>query len=72
MPHTFLKLCLEAYCPKSLDLDPTKDPFLSPSQASDELLKLLPKIRMMVGTSDPLHDDTVRFFKKLNEMDKDV
>ncbi len=72
LPHTFLKLCLSAYTPEKLGLEPKLDPFLSPAYASDELLKELPPFRMLVGENDPLHDDSIRFFKRLNDLNKDV
>lgn len=55
LPHTFLKLCLDAYVP--IYFDAASDPFLSPGLASNELLKELPPTRIMVGNKDPLHDD---------------
>lgn len=56
LPHTFLKICVNSYvAPES---DPSLDPFLSPSQASDELLSRFPKTRILIGTDDPLHDES--------------
>ena len=41
------------------------DPFINPSEASEELIKELPPIRFMTATHDPLRDDTIRFIRKI-------
>lgn len=63
IPHTFIKLCLEAYV-QSQDLDPATDHFLSPIKTPNDILATYPPIRMMVGTHDPLHDDCWRFAER--------
>jgi len=63
LPTSLLKLCVRAYLTdefKSLE-----DPCISPLFASDELLKKMPPIRMIVGSKDPLHDDSWRFLSRL-------
>lgn len=59
LPHTILRLCLESYI-NDIDFDPEKDPLLSPNMASQEILKLFPRTRIMAGTNDPLHDESWR------------
>lgn len=56
--HTVLKLCLESYVKK--EFDSCTDPMLSPSKASDEILSRFPKTRFVLGTYDPLHDESFR------------
>ena len=45
VPHTFFKLCTEAYIPDYVD--PNIDPFISTLIASDELLKKFPPTAIM-------------------------
>lgn len=56
--HTVLKLCLESYI--SEPFNGKIDPLLSPSKVSDEILSRFPKTRIIVGTYDPLHDESFR------------
>lgn len=65
LPHMFLKLCIKAYLNEGLHCSPEKDPLLSPGLASDEILREFPPTRILVGTKDPLHDDSIRFTDKL-------
>ena len=63
LPTAILKECARAYLGnefKNLD-----DPCISPLNACDEFLKGLPPIRMVVGSKDPLHDDSWRFLAKM-------
>ncbi|CAK79677.1 unnamed protein product (macronuclear) [Paramecium tetraurelia] len=68
--HTVLKLCLNSYVQK--EFDSQVDPMLSPSMASDEILRQFPKTRIAVGTYDPLHDESFRLLQKLVQLKKDV
>lgn len=52
-----LKLIFDAYLPKD---SKHNDIFSSPILTSNELLKQMPKIRIVVGDKDPLHDDCIR------------
>lgn len=56
IPHTVMKLILESYL-QGDDLDPVRDPFISPITAPVEVLRSMPRVRMMTGDNDPLHDD---------------
>jgi len=49
---------LESYIPDGFDSK--KDPLISPSKASDEILNRFPKCRIILGTYDPLHDESFR------------
>lgn len=64
VPHTFLKMCVDSYCPDP-EMDRSSNPFISPLKASSELLSKLPPVRMFVGTKDPLEDDCWRMLEKL-------
>jgi len=45
LPHTFLKICCNAYIPN--EMNAALDPFLSPIIASDELLMHFPATRIV-------------------------
>ncbi|CAD8043445.1 unnamed protein product [Paramecium primaurelia] len=68
--HTVLKLCLQSYIEK--EFNPNLDPMLSPSKASDDILKRFPKTRIQVGTYDPLHDESFRFLQRLIQLKRDA
>jgi len=70
LPTSLLKLAIKAYIPE--DARSTEDPFISPLVASEELLKLLPPVRIIVGDKDPLYDDSWRLLAKLKKLEKDV
>ncbi len=40
------------------------DPFLHPIIAEDSLIKKMPKTLIVVGSSDPLRDDSIRYLKR--------
>ena len=49
------------------------DPFLNPSEVTEEILKHLPKTTIISATNDPLRDDTIRFMRKISKIpDLDV
>jgi hormone-sensitive lipase len=62
LPYHLLKYCLSAY---RKDYEGGDDPFMSPIIADDYILKQLPPVRMIVGSSDPLRDDSIRFLHRL-------
>ncbi|CAD8072851.1 unnamed protein product [Paramecium primaurelia] len=68
--HTVLKLCIRSYVKKEYNTQ--IDPMLSPSIVSDEIMRQFPKTRIVVGTQDPLHDESFRFLQKLVLLKKDV
>jgi len=70
LPYSVLKLIPGVYIPP--EGQPDKDPFLSPLKASDQLLEMLPPVRIMVGDRDPFHDDCWRFVDRLKKLNKDV
>jgi len=70
IPYTLLKLCISSYVPGNSN--PALDPLLSPIHLSEELLRKLPAIRIMVGDADPLHDECWRFTDKLRKIGHDV
>ena len=41
------------------------DPFLNPSEVTEDILKLLPKTTFLCATNDPLRDDTIRLIRKI-------
>lgn len=69
VPHTFLKLCLEAYLPEGTDI---RNPMVSPIHIERRVLEKFPMTRIMIGTEDPLHDECFRFAEKLLECGGDV
>lgn len=50
----------------------TKNPYMSPVLAPDELLKSLPPIDLVACSLDPLFDDSVEFAKRLYSLNNDV
>eukprot|EP01016_Furgasonia_blochmanni_P048210 TRINITY_DN7152_c0_g1_i1.p2 TRINITY_DN7152_c0_g1~~TRINITY_DN7152_c0_g1_i1.p2 ORF type:complete len:171 (-),score=14.89 TRINITY_DN7152_c0_g1_i1:60-572(-) len=71
LPYHLLKTIRNVYTP-----DPRMrndiDPFLTPTVASDELLKEMPPVRMIMGTNDVLHDCALIFAHRLLKLGKDV
>jgi len=51
-------------------LEAETDPIVSPIKASDELLLQLPKVKIITGDKDPLHDDVWRFANRLLKLNK--
>lgn len=70
LPYSVLKMIPGVYIPP--EGKPEKDPLLSPLKATDDLLKQLPPVRLMVGERDPFHDDCLRFVDKLKRLERDV
>ena len=62
-PINIHKMFSEAYIPK--ELEKTNDPCLRPLGASDELLELMPPVRVAIGSRDLHHDNCVRFVDRL-------
>jgi hormone-sensitive lipase len=70
VPFSFLALCLLAY---NQDQErPKKDPILSPSLLSDEMLEKFPPVRIGIGTNDPVHDECWRFMERFVNLKKDI
>jgi hormone-sensitive lipase len=46
-------------------VDPNTNPYLSPTKASDEVLKKFPRTRIMIATNDPIRDESFRFTLRL-------
>ena len=61
---------MESYIPK--DFNANIDPLISPSLASDEILSRFPPTRIVLGTNDPLHDESFRLANKLLKLNRDV
>jgi hormone-sensitive lipase len=72
LPTSLLRLCAKAYIGEGEEFRPSEDPFISPLVASDELLEKLPPVRLVVGSKDPLHDDSWRFLARLKKLNKDA
>lgn len=69
--------CNELPCGKTTSMSQvalpiTKNPYMSPLLASDEMLKSLPPVDLLACTQDPLLDDTVEFAKRLRSVKNDV
>ena len=63
----FINKVYRYYYPNDLD------PFLNPSEVTEEILKHLPKTTIISATNDPLRDDTIRFMRKISKIpDLDV
>ena len=55
----FINKAYREYYPNDLD------PFLNPSEVTEDILKYLPKTTFFTATNDPLRDDTVRLIRKI-------
>ena len=66
LSHGIMRLSRESYL--SPASDPHTDPLLSPLCASDALLAQLPPVRLLIGSNDPLVDDSWRFFERLQRL----
>lgn len=64
-----LKYCSESY--QGAFLNP-KNPFVSPLFMDENILRLLPPVRLIGGSSDPLRDDSIYFLNKLVKLNKDA
>ncbi|CAD8120851.1 unnamed protein product [Paramecium sonneborni] len=68
--HTVLKLCISSYVPQQFDAK--LDPLISPSIASDDILSRFPPTRIVLGTNDPLHDESFRLANNLFRLGRDI
>jgi acetyl esterase/lipase len=69
VPWYFLEVCLDGYVDS--DSKPHSDYALSPLYAPDELISKLPAdMVFMVAGYDPLLDDTIRFLRRLDRLNK--
>eukprot|EP00828_Plagiopyla_frontata_P040795 TRINITY_DN5629_c0_g1_i2.p2 TRINITY_DN5629_c0_g1~~TRINITY_DN5629_c0_g1_i2.p2 ORF type:complete len:155 (+),score=15.90 TRINITY_DN5629_c0_g1_i2:143-607(+) len=64
LPYSFLFMCTQLYL-QGKWADNAIHPLISPLYVSEEILSQFPAVRIMVGTSDPFHDDCWRFASKL-------
>lgn len=62
LPYHLLNFCLTAY---KGDYKESDNLFLSPVLAPQSILKMFPPVRIIVGSTDPLRDDALRFLKNL-------
>jgi hormone-sensitive lipase len=62
LSYQLLKYCLKSY---KGDYTAEFDPFVSPLYMEDYILKHMPPVRILCGSSDPLRDDSIRYFEKL-------
>ena len=63
----FINKAYRGYYPNDLD------PFLNPSEVTEDILKHLPKTTFITATKDPLRDDIIRLIRKISKIpDLDV
>lgn len=73
LPYHIVKFCFDCYIDyKNLTYIGIDNPFLSPIYTPDSILKHYPSVRIVVGSKDPLRDDSLRFADKLLKLKKDV
>ncbi|CAI2386398.1 unnamed protein product [Moneuplotes crassus] len=65
-----LKIYQGAYLTEEIDGE--NNPLLSPIQASDNVLERFPKVRILVGSCDPLRDQSFRFVDRLLKVSGNV
>lgn len=63
LPYPFLKMCIDSYVGHAPDLSTNE--YLSPLLASDATLSKFPPTRIMMGSNDPLRDDSFKFTLRL-------
>ena len=68
LEYNLLKCCAFAYAGNCDEFNQ----FLSPLFMDDKIMKLLPPIRIVGGSSDPLRDDSILLFQKLVKLNVDV
>ena len=61
--YSVMRLCLDSYLTE--EFKALEDPYLSPLVADNELVEKLPPIRIIIGSEDPLCDDTYRMLARL-------
>ena len=64
LPYHLMRFILEAYRGdlKEKEFD---NMFLSPILAPNNILRMFPPVRILIGSADPMRDDNFRFLKKL-------
>ena len=76
LEYHLLKFCIESYSGKLTDngkiITDTRNQFLSPLFMDNNILKLLPPVRIFGGSCDPLRDDSFYLMEKLLKLNKDV
>jgi len=76
LEYHLLKFCIESYSGKLTDngkiITDTRNQFLSPIFMDNNVLKLLPPVRIFGGSCDPLRDDTFYLMEKLLKLNKDI
>jgi len=76
LEYHLLKFCIESYSGKLTNngkiITDTRNQFLSPIFMDNNVLKLLPPVRIFGGSCDPLRDDTFYLMEKLLKLNKDV
>ena len=76
LEYHLLKFCIESYSGKLTDngkiITDTRNQFLSPIFMDNNVLKLLPPIRIFGGSCDPLRDDSFYLMEKLLKLNKDI
>ena len=71
MPYSFMKLCKELYVQDS-EFDCGTNFWISPLVAGDELIRQLPRVRIVFGEDDPLVDYSFWFIERLLDNEVDV
>ena len=76
LEYHLLLFCIDSYSGKKTDngkvVTNTRNKFLSPLFMDDNVLKLLPPIRIFGCSCDPLRDDTFYLMEKLLKLNKDI
>lgn len=64
-----MQIVLNSYLGARTDLA-YSEPLISPALLSDDLLCQFPQTIIMVGDTDPIIDDSVYFFQRLQEVER--
>lgn len=72
LSYAGLWACCRQYIPEAIEGIDLKDKYISPSRADQEILKKMPRSRLMVCMDDPLMDDQFRLAYKMFSAGADV
>eukprot|EP00340_Litonotus_pictus_P012464 CAMPEP_0170537616 /NCGR_PEP_ID=MMETSP0209-20121228/102821_1 /TAXON_ID=665100 ORGANISM="Litonotus pictus, Strain P1" /NCGR_SAMPLE_ID=MMETSP0209 /ASSEMBLY_ACC=CAM_ASM_000301 /LENGTH=113 /DNA_ID=CAMNT_0010839149 /DNA_START=1426 /DNA_END=1764 /DNA_ORIENTATION=+ len=72
LPYHLLKFCFDCFVDTStLNYRGDSNPFLSPIIVDDAILRKFPSVRIIVGSKDPLRDDSLRLLERMVSLRKD-
>lgn len=71
LPFSYIEIYKEMYI-QDPTIDIETNYYVSPLKATDEILRQMPRLRIMVGSRDPLMDDCWRYTERLALLERDI